>query len=187
MTDRTVPDTRRRRPLGVIVLAILQFSRAVLVARQLLGLNANDQFDWLRTAAQVPDTTPGTVAFTISQGLAVAILVASVAIGLGLLANRRWAWVGAIVISGLSLAFALGAWLDGRPLYLAMAINVVAVFYLNQREVRSVYDEPDATVDPAGAGVAAGAPDADEFPDADESPDADADRPAEAGADGGRS
>jgi hypothetical protein len=149
MTDRTVPETPRRRPFGVIVLAILQFSRAVLVARQLLGLNANDQFDWLRSAAQIPDTTPGTVAFTISQGLAVAILVASVAIGLGLLANRRWAWVGAIVISGLSLAFALGAWLDGRPLYLAMAINVVAVFYLNQREVRSVYEDGAPPLEPA--------------------------------------
>ena len=43
-------------------------------------------------------------------------------------------------MSGLGLAFAIGAWWDGHPQYLAMAINVVAVFYLNQREVRSVFD-----------------------------------------------
>ena len=43
-------------------------------------------------------------------------------------------------MSGLGLAFSIGAWWDGHAQYLAMAINVVAVFYLNQREVRSVYD-----------------------------------------------
>ena len=43
-------------------------------------------------------------------------------------------------MSGLGLAFAIGAWWDGHPQYLAMVINVVAVFYLNQREVRSVFD-----------------------------------------------
>ena len=43
-------------------------------------------------------------------------------------------------MSGLGLAFAIGAWWDGHPQYLAMAINVVAVLYLNQREVRSVFD-----------------------------------------------
>jgi hypothetical protein len=160
MTDRPVPASPRRRPLGGIVLAILQFARAILVLRELLDLDVGDGLDWLRTAAQVPDAAPGTVAFTISRGLAVGILLASVAIGIGLLANRRWAWVGAIVISGLSLAFALGAWWDGNPMYLAMAINVVAVFYLNQREVRAEYEEapplePPATVLEADSPTAA--------------------------------
>ena len=57
-----------------------------------------------------------------------------------MLRSRRWAWIGAILMSGLGLAFAIGAWWDGHPQYLAMVINVVAVFYLNQREVRSVFD-----------------------------------------------
>ena len=76
----------------------------------------------------------------ISRSLVV--LGASILLGIGLLADRRWAWVGAIVMSGLSLAFALGAWWDGRPAYVSMLINVIAVFYLNQREVRAYFDEP---------------------------------------------
>jgi hypothetical protein len=137
-----VPAAVRKRPLGVVVLAAVQFGRAALVIGQLLGLNVAPDLDWLHAAAQVPESSPGTVAYAISRGIAVAIAAASVGIGFGLLANRRSAWVGAIVISGLSLAFALGAWWDGRPIYLAMTINVIAVFYLNQREVRAVYDEP---------------------------------------------
>ena len=160
MTDLPVHANRLRRPLGVIVLAILQFGRAALVLRELLGLDLGDGFDWLRTAAQVPDPPPGTIAFTISRGLGVGILLASVAIGLGLLVYRRWAWVGAIVISGLSLALALGAWWDGQPMYLAMAINVVAVFYLNQREVRAAYDDGAPSGKPAATLLAGEASDA---------------------------
>ena len=76
----------------------------------------------------------------IARAIGIGLVAASVLVGIGLLAGRRWGWIGSIVISGLSLAFALGAWWDGHPVYAAMVINIVAVFYLNQREVRAVYD-----------------------------------------------
>jgi hypothetical protein len=86
---------------------------------------------------QLPEPAVGTVAFAVSRIIGVGLLAASLIVGLGVLRSRRWAWVGAILMSGLGLAFAIGAWWDGHPQYLAMVINVVAVFYLNQREVRS--------------------------------------------------
>ena len=134
-----------RRPFGVLVLAVVQFGRAALLVTQLLGLRIG--VDWLRIAAQVPEPPQGSVAFAISRGLAIALALASIAAGYGLLTGRRWGWVGAIILSGLSLAFALGAWWDGRPIYLSMLINVIAVFYLNQRDVRAVYDQPPAGPD----------------------------------------
>jgi hypothetical protein len=145
MAQPAVPAPERRRPLGVIVVAAVQFARAGLVIVQLFGRDLFPDSDWLRAAVQIPDPAPSTVAFAISRGLGAALVAASIAIGIGLLGGRRWAWVGAIILSGLSLAFAIGAWWDGHPQYLAMAINVVAVFYLNQREVRSTFE--DAPVD----------------------------------------
>jgi hypothetical protein len=59
----------------------------------------------------------------------------------GLLAGRRWGWVASIVLSAVSLAFAIGGWWDNNPTFLAMAINTVAIFYLNQREVRAYFGE----------------------------------------------
>jgi uncharacterized membrane protein (DUF2068 family) len=56
---------------------------------------------------------------------------------IGLLAHKQWAWVLAIVSSGLILAIDLGWWWSGEPRYGSMLINSVAVFYLNQRDVRS--------------------------------------------------
>ena len=142
MTDEPV-QLGERRPLGVLVVAAVQFIRGILLVAQLTGLTIG--FEWLRIAAQVPEPPPGSVAFALSRGLAIALVVSTLVIGYGLLAGRRWGWVGAIILSGLSLAFAIGDWWDGHGPYVSMFINVVAVFYLNQRDVRVVYEEPDTT------------------------------------------
>lgn len=140
MTDSQVPPVPERRPLGVVVVAATQFLRAVFITGQLAGFSLGPDFDWVRVAAQIPDPATATPAWWISRGIGVALIGASILLGIGLLAGRRWAWVGAIVMSGLSLAFTLGAWWDGHPTYVAMLINVIAVFYLNQREVRAAFE-----------------------------------------------
>jgi len=132
---------RDRRPLGVLVVALVQFVRAVLVAAQLLGSAFLPDDSQLRISFQIPRPPPGTMEFVIAQAIGIGLIAASIAFGLGLLAGRRWGWVGAIVISGISLAVSLGAWWAGDPLYPAMLVNVIAVFYLNQRDVRAVFGE----------------------------------------------
>ena len=136
MTDEPAPAPDGRRPLGVIVIALVQFGRAALIATQLLEFNPFPDQDWFHAAVQLPEPAVGTVAFAVSRIIGVGLLAASLIVGLGVLRSRRWAWIGAILMSGLGLAFAIGSWWDGHPQYLAMAINVVAVFYLNQRDVR---------------------------------------------------
>jgi hypothetical protein len=140
MTDQPVQG-EERRPLGVLVVAAVQFVRAVLVLTQMLNVNVAPNLDFLRIADQIPRPPTGTVEFYLAQAIGVLIVVSSIAFGIGLLTGRRWGWVGAIIISGISLAFAIGAWWDNHPTYLSMLINVVAVFYLNQREVRATFGE----------------------------------------------
>jgi hypothetical protein len=130
-----------RRPLGVYVLAIVQFGRAALLIAQLLGDSVLPDARVPRISFQIPQQPPGTLESLISPALGIGIIVTSIAIGVGLLAGRRWAWVGAIAISGVSLAVAIGAWWADDPAYLAMLLNVVAVFYLNQRDVRAAFGE----------------------------------------------
>ena len=143
MTDSPPPAEDRRRPLGVIILSGLQFLRAGFLVAQLAGLTLRPELSWLRGAAQLPDPSDGTPAWFLSRGVGIALIAASLLLGIGLFTGHRWAWVGCIVMSGLSLALALGAWWDNHPVYVAMAINVVAVFYLNQREVRAHFGEAD--------------------------------------------
>jgi hypothetical protein len=148
VTAAPAPAPDGRRPLGVIVIAVVQLGRAALIASQLLEFNPFPGQDWFQAAVQVPEPATGTVAFAVSRIIGVGLLSASLIVGLGVLRSRRWAWVGAILMSGLGLAFAIGAWWDGHAQYVSMAINVVAVFYLNQREVRAVFD-PHIEDDPS--------------------------------------
>jgi hypothetical protein len=138
----------RGRPLGVLVVAAVQILRAALLVGQFLELKATAGLEWLSASAQFVEPTPGTLSHTLIRAIGIGLAAASLAVAAGLLANRRWGWVGAIVLSGLSLAFAIAAWWDGHPVYLNMAINVIAVFYLNQREVRAVFDESFGDVAP---------------------------------------
>ena len=73
---------------------------------------------------------------SIVTALLIGLLVASLATVVGLLARRTWAWVLAIILSGVILAIDLGWWYSGDARYLSMLLNVIAVFYLNQRDVR---------------------------------------------------
>jgi hypothetical protein len=140
MTAQPV-HTRDGRPLGVLVVALVQFVRAILVAVQLVGRTLLPDDSLLRISFQVPRPPPGTLEFVLAQALGIGLIVASIAFGLGLLSGRRWGWIGAIVISGVSLAVAIGAWWADDPLYPAMLVNVIAVFYLNQRDVRAAFGE----------------------------------------------
>lgn len=144
MSDVTAPVVDARRPLGVLIVAAVQVLRAASLVAQLIGFGAVLPFEWMRTAQQLPDAPPGTVAYYLIWLIGLGLIAASLASAFGLIANKRWGWIGGIALSGLSLAFTLGAWWDGHPAYAAMAINVVAVFYLNQRDIRAWYDEsPD--------------------------------------------
>ena len=85
----------------------------------------------------MPQPPPGSDFEVIARILIVGLLIASVLVVIGLLGNKQWAWVLAIVTSGLILAIDLGWWWSGEPRYGSMLINSVAVFYLNQRDVRT--------------------------------------------------
>ncbi len=55
---------------------------------------------------------------------------------LGLLLYRSWGWLLAMITVGISLAFDVVGWMNGREAYPYLALGVAIVFYLNQGEVR---------------------------------------------------
>jgi uncharacterized membrane protein YphA (DoxX/SURF4 family) len=124
-------------PLGVIVIAVLTALRCVTISAALLDLEGGPVAEWLRAGSPLPQPPPGSDFEIIARVLLIGLLVASVLVVFGLLARRQWAWVLAIVSSGVILAIDLGWWWSGEPRYGSMLLNAVAVFYLNQREVRA--------------------------------------------------
>ena len=136
--------TRPRYPLGVVVVIVIAILRCATIVTTFLGLqNDGSIISWVVGSSPVPDLGPGSDLGLVAKVILAGILVASVLIVIGFLGRRRWAWVLAIVTSGFILAIDLGWWFSSEPRYISMLLNVIAVFYLNQPDVRlSLRGEP---------------------------------------------
>ena len=138
-TSGVVAHSASRRPFGV----------KVLVGLLLLGSAVE-----LTSAGGLVTVILGSVslirlpAVATLLGLPVPPLVFAVVYvvaAIGLLQLERWAWVFVMLIVGARMIFDLWQYLavGDRP-YLAMLLNVVVVFYLNQSEVQRAFGQAKA-------------------------------------------
>jgi len=74
--------------------------------------------------------------------LLINIVIISVTLltALGLWFRRRTAWVMTMLLIGVGLVYNIWSYLADNPLYWSMLINVVTVFYLNERSVQLAYE-----------------------------------------------
>ena len=134
----THPSVGRRRPFGVVVLTALQVFRAMEAVAffALLGDPA--------ARLQEIRSDPRIALLAVFSILTVASAVA-------LWRLDRWGWVMTMLLVGTRLAFEIVSYWQGQYVgldigYARMAVDVIAVFYLNQRDVRVAF-EGDATAD----------------------------------------
>ena len=120
----------RRRPFGVIVLALIHILYALLGLAAVYG---------------VAEARPGSGTAALLEALgdqeqlyAIASIVAIV-IAIGLWRLDRWAWYLAMTWTGIGLVVQILLYLGHHQSYLHMAVYVVEAFYLNQREVKEVF------------------------------------------------
>ena len=72
----------------------------------------------------------------------VVIIFVVVFTAVGLWFRQRGAWVSAMVLIGIGLVYNIWNYLEGTPLFANMLINVLAVFYLNERSVQAYFEQP---------------------------------------------
>jgi hypothetical protein len=132
----SVRGMRERYPLGVIVVALISLVRAVTIAAGLFEISREGILGWLAANGPIPTTTSGTDIEIVVRGFLAGLLIASVLTLVGLVLHQRWAWVLAIISAGAILAIDIGWWFAGEPRPVSMLLNSIAVFYLNQRDVR---------------------------------------------------
>ncbi len=124
----------QKRPFGVsviifmLVLYVLVFAIALFASFD-VDLSDGELILWILSIKD--PWIIRTIFFSIM------LIVASIAAGLW--RYQRWAWVLVMILSGASMAADLFGYFEGNPSYLTMFINVIIVFYLNQREVQRVF------------------------------------------------
>ena len=128
---------RSRYPLGVLVVAAIALFRAASIVAEVAEFRQDGSArlargQWAVAGDARPARTSSSSRWPCSRGCS-SPACSSV---IGLLLRKRWAWVLAIITSGVILAIDLGWWLNADARYASMLLNSIAVFYLNQRDVR---------------------------------------------------
>jgi hypothetical protein len=127
---------RRRLPVALYILAGVMLFRAflafsvvagaTLVAVQPAGVLASSP-DLVLLLRQMPWLGPVFAAYG-------ALLVIA---ALGMLSRKRIGWLLAMVVTGVFIAIDLYGFATDGADHLWMALNILTVFYLNQRDVRA--------------------------------------------------
>jgi hypothetical protein len=124
MQPEPLPRQPRRRPLGVTIIVVMELFTAALLFIALA-------FDGTLTLPLVStDDQP----FVAGVGGAISLTLA-----LGLWFLRKWAWTGVMLYQGVVLTSGLIGYIDGEEPFFQLALGMVIVFYLNQREVQEAF------------------------------------------------
>lgn len=137
--DAEAPLADRRRPLGLYVVMALSLGRIIIELTALVGPRGNQLWDWIASGSNVPIFDAGSPVWWIGRGVIILMLLATAASVIGLWRYRTWGWSLALILAGLILAVDIGWWIAGQPRYPGMLFNMIAVFYLNQRDVRATF------------------------------------------------
>jgi uncharacterized membrane protein (DUF2068 family) len=146
------PEAGRRRPFALLVLIALMATKGVLILLMVLGAFTTADAGILRSLRieSIYDAVHTSNVAVVGLVVIAAILLMSAG---GLLMYRRSGWMLAMVTTGIFVAVDIMGYFSGEANYIWMALNIITVFYLNQREVRvSVGVTPEG----GGSGLAAG-------------------------------
>ena len=125
----------RHRPFGLYAIIALLLLNAILivldVTRSYIGLTTELGLPPPRLPGLDDDDVNRAARYLSAGGYAAAAL--------GLWTLRRWAWVALMIVVGLALAEGLFRYARADPRYATMALNVLIVFYLNQRDVQRLF------------------------------------------------
>ena len=118
-----------KRPFGVTVIIVLQLITVLEQAVDILAVQAGRPSLFL----------PGIRDPQLVLGVELVTILVLLAISVGLWRLQRWAWFLIMIQLGVSMASNLWRYANGVPPYLIMLLNVIMVFYLNQREVQHAF------------------------------------------------
>ena len=122
----------RKRPFGVSVVIFMLVLYVLFFGIALFSLY---QLPFGEFTLDITETDNPTIA----RAFFIIIISIESLIIVGLWHLRRWAWVLIMVQVGLSMLSDLGGYFYGNYSFLSMIVNVIIVFYLNQREVQRAF------------------------------------------------
>lgn len=131
----SIPSTARRWPFGLYAILTLLTLQAIAQGLLLFGIVTN-RIPGFRAAYDVTG---------LSYYSWLGQLFFSVVALAGLWTGRSWSWTLIMIFLAITMTVDILEHLNGQSVYVSMFLNVLTVFYLNQREVRSLFIDTKAT------------------------------------------
>jgi hypothetical protein len=130
---------RKSRPRSILIAVLLQVIQG-------LGLLGAGIYQLLKHGWALSETAwgwrfiPFPLFESLSSGVILTVLGSfTLIVALIFLALKEWAWLAAMTMQGLGLLFGLIGYLRYKPNYIGMAMGIVIVLYLNNREVQETF------------------------------------------------
>jgi hypothetical protein len=129
-----------QRPRSLAILVILQILQAAGLLAYSIYMARVFGWGFHTREVQILQVAPFEVFEVASSGtlyLILAVITLFLAGSLWML--KPWAWLASMTLQGFSLFAALYGYLRHHPNYISMALGILLVFYLNQRDVQAVF------------------------------------------------
>lgn len=135
MTASSPAPGRRKRPFGLYMILFL------LTAQGLLGIFL--ALFVLFSLAVAPGDLLDAAAPELAQSIVPALLMlTTLVVAVGLWRYKSWGWYGIMMLLAFWTASDAIGYFTGTPDYVSMFLNVAMAFYLNQREVSDLFEQP---------------------------------------------
>jgi hypothetical protein len=123
----------RRRPVGIYIVCLL-----------LLLIALVNGWDVYQVVKGLPSFQyPALASRNLLFGVDSAKVIVAVFCIAGLLAGRQWAWHLTMILLGVGLLMNIWGYFSGRVPYVGMALQSLAVLYLNLRSVQDFFKRPE--------------------------------------------
>jgi hypothetical protein len=136
--------TQQQRPMGVTILAVLAIIGGIFgICGGGLGILGGSFLGAVGAQAGVGNAAALGGMAVLSSLILLVIAVAEILFGIGALTLKPWAWMLGLVISGISIVFALLSLLAGWAPFFNVLIQIVIsgiiIYYLMTPEVKQAF------------------------------------------------
>ena len=131
MQQEPLEQVERKRPFGLYAIIVLQILNILAlftdIARVQMGV----------AALALPNVQNARVLAVLN----IAIAVILIAIIVGLWRYKYWAWFATMIVTGIALILGIWQYFNGGSPYLNLLLNSLVVLYLNQRDLRRIFED----------------------------------------------
>ncbi|MBK8050744.1 MAG: hypothetical protein IPK16_28720 [Anaerolineales bacterium] len=131
-------NKRRRRPFGVKVIITLQLFSIVTGLFVFAGEYLAFSYPELNVNLDLDFPMSGPEFWITNVQLAIVMVLSMISV-VGLWRMQRWAWYLTMLELGFSMVVNISMYFNGNVNYIDMFLNVLMVFYLNQKDVQRAF------------------------------------------------